>query len=89
MHWQYSNHYQTHVLQVFRMLDFLKVEYSPYHVSQCLVDDVNQFQRVHTSTNLHLYTPTQLQSIQSDVQSVVNELASLGKGNLGLEEYIT
>ena len=71
------------------MLDFLKVEHSPHNVAKLLVDDVTEFHRSHTSTNLELYTADQLQSVEREIQSVINELAKFGKGSFGLAEYIT
>ena len=73
------------------MLDFLGVSYKQDNVVQSLRDDVTTFHREHTSTNSDLFTGTQLQSIQREVQELMSELAHTKHGTVavGMEEYLS
>ena len=61
-------------LQVFRMLDFLQVDYSPDEVLNRLKRDLTAFKRPKPPQDFDPYTPEQRQKIVSTFQSFVQWL---------------
>ena len=78
-----------YTIQVFRMLDFLRVSYSPVDVAQGLEEDATQFQRKHSSEVFDPYTKGQRIMVRRKVEGVIAQLKRHNKGNtLGVEEYL-
>ena len=63
-------------LQVFRMLDFLQVDYSPDEVLNRLRYDFSAFKRPKPPRDFDPYTPEQRQTITSTLQSFMKWLTA-------------
>ena len=63
-------------LQVFRMLDFLQVDYSPDKVLNRLRHDFSAFKRPKPPRDFDPYTPEQRQMITSTLQSFMQWLTA-------------
>ena len=80
LHYSYSYFKDWYIvlnsLQVFRMLDFLQVDYSPDEVLNRLKHDLTAFKRPKPPRDFDPYTPEQKQRIVSTLQSFVQWLTA-------------